>query len=54
MQPDKGPEGAKPAKVKGKNMSLSTWKEVKMRPMRAEEMIKTTGGKKMLQTLLKM
>lgn len=54
MQPDKGLEGAKPGKVTGKNMSLSTWKEVKMRAMRADEMIKTTGGKTMVQTLLKM
>lgn len=54
MQPDKGLEGAKPGKVTRKNMSLSTWKEVKMRAMRADEMIKTTGGKTMVQTLLKM
>lgn len=32
-------------------MSLSTWKEVKMRTMRADKMIKTTGGKTMVQTL---
>lgn len=54
MQPDKGPEGAKPVKVMGKNRSLSTWKEVKMRATRADEMIKTTGGKTIVQMLLKM
>lgn len=53
MQHDKGPEGAKLGKVTGKNMSLSTWKEVKMRAMRADEMIKTRGGKTMVQMLLK-
>lgn len=54
MQPDKGPEGAKPVEVMGKNRSLSTWKEVKMRATRADEMIKTTGGKTIVQMLLKM
>jgi len=52
-QAGKGPEGNKPGKVTGKNISLSFWTEVKMRAVRADEMIKTVGGETTVQTLLK-
>lgn len=45
MQLGKGPERAKAGIVVGRNIFLSTWKEVKMRAMRADEMLMTNGVK---------
>ena len=50
MQLGKGPERAKAGIVVGKNTSLSTWKEVKMRAMRADEMLMTNGVKNGIDT----
>lgn len=50
MQLGKGPERAKARIVVGKNTSLSTWKEVKMRAMRADEMLMTNGVKNGIDT----
>lgn len=44
------PEGARLGKVVGKNTSLSTWKEVKLRVMRADEILETNGRRNGTET----
>lgn len=44
------PEGAKLGKVVGKNTSFSAWKEVKLRVMRADEMLETNEGRNGTET----